>query len=188
MAPVVYLLGFAGVALLLVELAKPGTAGGAIGSAVGGGGVPGSSGLSALFPKGGYSLSRTDAGVDFGLQQGKPLGAVGSGRIAAVEHYEGFGTTIFQELDHPIAGFHYVYYALETGAQNPLPAGARVGAGQQIATGTGGGMEIGLSTGPSVTGINQTHIAAGDRTAVGEVFARALGLQPGAPNTPAKAG
>lgn len=190
MAPVVYLLGFAGVALLLVELAKPGAATAAaagLTTAAGGGGVPGSSGLRALFPKGGYSLSRTDAGVDFGLQAGKPLGAIGPGRIAAVEHYEGFGTTIFQELDTPIAGYKYVYYALETGADQPLPAGSRVQAGEPIANGTGGGMEIGLSTGPNVQGINQTHIAAGDRTRVGEIFARALGLSPGAPNTPAKA-
>lgn len=143
---------------------------------------PGAAGLHAMFPHGGYSLSRTDAGVDFGLAGGHPLGAIAAGRIASVHQYEGFGTTIFEKLNHPIAGHHYIYYALEGGGTYNGRTGA-VRAGTPIATGTGGGMEIGLASSPTVTGINQHHIAAGDRTRAGEAFARALGLNPGAPNS-----
>lgn len=137
--------------------------------------APGAGGgfLKSLFPGAKYSVSRTDAGKDFSGISGN-IGAVAPGKIVSVRNYSGFGTTIFEKLATPIAGKSYAYYALETGGRR-IPRTGIVAAGTPLARGTGGVIEVGLSSSADVSGIEQTS-AAGHLTPSGSAFAKALGF------------
>ncbi|HWF25179.1 MAG TPA: phage tail tape measure protein [Solirubrobacteraceae bacterium] len=94
----------------------------------------------------GVSRGRTDQGVDYGFSG--PLGALGAGVIEAVKQFQGFGTTIEERLTSGPDKGKLIYTALENGAKIATHAGARVAAGQQIATGFGtGGIEMGFAQG-----------------------------------------
>jgi hypothetical protein len=128
------------------------------------------SGASGLFPGSKYTVGRTDAGKDYSGIQGN-IGALAPGQIASVHNYSGFGTTIFEKLRSAIAGKRYAYYALETGGAYSGARGA-VAAGTPIARGTGGVIEVGLSSTADVTGIEQR---GGGETPFGQAIAKALG-------------
>jgi hypothetical protein len=100
----------------------------------------------------GVRTSRVDQGADYAGISG-PIGAVASGKIVNIHQASGFGTVIMEQLDQPVDGYHYVYYAMETGAK-PLPGitGKRVRAGTPIASGiASGSVEFGFAQNASGT-------------------------------------
>jgi TP901 family phage tail tape measure protein len=124
----------------------------------------------------GLTRGRTDQGVDFGFSGA--LGAIGAGTVARIiQDPGGFGTELVEKLS---AGAHkgqYVYYGLETGATSNTHQGARVRAGQRIATGKGtGGIELGFASGPGGVPITPFGPGASHEhpTAGGEAFSKFL--------------
>lgn len=124
----------------------------------------------------GVVKGRIDQGADYTFSG--PLEAIGAGTINTVQDPGGFGTELVETLNTPIAGQHYAYYGLETGATALVTSGP-VTAGEPIATGKGsGGVELGFASGPG--GVPITPYAPGEShesnpTKGGSLFSSVIG-------------
>jgi Lysozyme like domain/Peptidase family M23 len=118
---------------------------------------------------GSYTVGRTDEGVDFGLQAGAAIRAIGAGVVDFVGRFRGFGPYIAYHLTQGRYAGEEIY-----SAENQtivVRRGQRLRPGQVIARARGGGIEMGLAeAGGSYLPVAHRSYREGDVTPAGRRF------------------